>query len=166
MNKKMLKRIEYKPFLLPAFLIVWALSGISCGREKAIESYHPFPGGIWQRYDIVKFNISLEKTSKPVDVIFFVRTGPQFSQDHLPFNMVMNTPSGEERIMEYDMEITQGKEALKAGGQQETERTIVLKRGLLITGGGKLQLEIENLVPRMKLEGISGIGIRIVKGTE
>lgn len=166
MKKEISKMVEYKPFLLLVFLIMWGLGSISCGRKKATESYHPFPGGIWQRYDIVKFDISLDKTTKPVDVIFFVRTGPQFSQDHLPFNMVMNTPSGEERIMEYDLEITPGKEALKASGQQDTERTIILKRGLLITGGGKLQIEIENLVPRMKLEGISGIGIRIVAGAE
>ncbi len=161
-----MKKNKFHSFFWLALSIVWALTGISCGRDKVIESYHPFPGGIWQRYDIVKFEIPLAKTSKPVNVIFFVRTGPQFSQDHLPFNMVMNTPSGEERIMEYDLEITPGKEALKTGGQQDTERTMVLKRGLLITGGGKLQLEIENLVPRMKLEGISGIGIRIVAGTE
>jgi hypothetical protein len=73
----------------------------------------------------------------------------------------MTTPSGEERIKEYHMNIKK-----KDGGfigpcnKDSCEVTINLKKQLMLTKG-VLKIEIENLVPRLELNGLLSIGIRL-----
>ena len=75
--------------------------------------------------------------------------------------MIMITPSGEERIKEYSMDIRR-----KDGGfvgqfiSDSCEVSIALKKELKLTKG-ILNLEIENLVPRPEVRGLLGIGIRL-----
>jgi hypothetical protein len=85
-----------------------------------------------------------------------------FEYETLNFNMIMNTPSGEERIKEYEMKVKS-----KAGsflfpcagdsclGQQ------LLKKELWISKPGVLVIEIENLTPRLRTGGIRSAGIRL-----
>ena len=78
--------------------------------------------------------------------------------------MVLDSPSGEERIKEYQMQI-RDKNGIPAGtvnGDTCTTR-IFLKKNLYCPKKGVLKVEIENLNPRMATEGVFSAGIILVR---
>lgn len=78
----------------------------------------------------------------------------------------MNTPSGEERINQYNFVIRN-----KFGGftgtciQDTCEAIIPIKRGIIFSQKGILKLDVENLVPRLEVKDLFGVGIKLVPGS-
>lgn len=136
------------------FLILFILFIISnaCRREKPIEYTFQFEKQTWSRFSNVIFTIPLKESNKTYDIIFFARITHDYSHESLNFNMIMTTPSGEERIMEYQIKkIILGE-----------ENQITLKKDLFISKNGNLIFELENLMPQLHLRGISMIGVRLI----
>jgi gliding motility-associated lipoprotein GldH len=147
-------------FLLTGAMLVFTV----CNPGKSYEVYHKFEKNLWPRFDILKFEIPINEADKSYDVLLFARLSPQFPYESLSFNMVMNTPSGEERINAYDMKVKSKTGNFVIGCNEGVcEGTLLLKKELSIKRPGKLIIELENLIPRMQVEGISGIGIRVVE---
>lgn len=147
-------------FLLTGGILVFPL----CNPGKSYEVYHKFEKNLWPRFDILRFEIPITEIEKPYDVLFFARLSLQFPFESLSFNMVMNTPSGEERINAYDMKVKSKAGNFVIGCDKSLcEGTLLLKKELSMKKPGKLIIELENLIPRMQVEGISGIGIRVIE---
>lgn len=148
------------------FLIAIALifcGTISCGRVESVEVYHPFQHHTWQRFDILKFEIPIKPSKSGIDLILFTRLNPGFAQDTLGFNVIINTPAGEERIGEFLIDI-KSKDGVSGGCKGDScEYTIELVRETIITQGGILHIEVENLTPRMQTYGVKGVGIRLTE---
>ncbi len=143
------------------FLFLLLLSG--CKKDNEIIRYHKFNDRIWNRYDKIMFDIPVLDTEKRYDVIFFANHTRDYEFDNLEFNMIMTTPSGEERIKEYRFLLKD-----KTGGftgicnQDSCTASIALKKGLRLEKKGMLRIEIETLVPRLQINALLGIGIRLV----
>ncbi len=136
------------------FLILFILFIIStaCRREKPIEYTFQFEKQTWSRFSNVIITIPLKENNKTYEVNFFARFTHDYPHETLIFNMIMTTPSGEERIMEYQIKkIILGE-----------ENQITLKKDLFISKSGNLVLELENLMPQLHLSGISMIGVRLI----
>ncbi len=145
-----------------AFLLLYCIS--SCNKPNTKELYHKFTGNTWARFNLLSFEIPVEEADKSFDVYLFGRFTPDYQYNALIFNMIMNTPAGEERIHEYKMEVKS-----KAGSfvieckNDSCEGRILLKKQLYLAKPGILKIEIENLTPRLVTEGIIGVGIRMVE---
>jgi gliding motility-associated lipoprotein GldH len=132
-----------------------------CSDNKEVMVYHKFKDQTWSRFDLLHFDIPVNAPEKNHDVSLFIHHTADYEFDNLDFNMIMTTPSGEERIKEYHIDIRR-----KDGGfigqctKDSCEVSVVLKKGLKLTKG-ILILEIENLVPRMQIKGLLGLGIRL-----
>jgi gliding motility-associated lipoprotein GldH len=150
------RKIYFYLLLLPLIL-----SG--CKKNHEIISYHKFYDRTWSRFEIIRFDIPIVDIVKPYDVLFFANHTKDYEFDNLGFNMVMTTPSGEERIKEYKFLLKN-----KTGGftstcnQDSCTATIVLKRGVHMEKKGMLRIEIETLIPRLQINALLGIGIRLV----
>ena len=149
-----------KKTLLYLFLpIILFLSG--CKSNNDYEIYYPFKNQTWDRFNFLQFEIPIERTEGLYDVLLFVRHTQAFEFDNLDFHMIMKTPSGEERIREYSMNIRR-----KDGGftgqcsKDSCEATIILKKELKLAKG-TLSIQLENVVPRLHLGGLLGLGIRV-----
>jgi gliding motility-associated lipoprotein GldH len=124
-------------------------------------TYYKFKDQTWPRFDILHLSLPVDVQRKTYDISLFIRHSKEYEFDALDFNMLMTTPSGEERIKEYHMNIKK-----KDGGfiglcnNDSCEVTINLKRQILLTKG-VLTIEIENLVPRLEVKGLLSIGIRL-----
>ena len=145
-------------------LAIGLLLHSACMRNESAEVYHRFPSQTWQRFDILKFEVPVRESGQDYDVWFFIRTTRKYPYNDLNFNMVMNTTSGEERIREYTLQVN------RAGGglaepctQDSCTYSLVLKSRLHCSITGILKIDIENLTPRMRTEGILGAGIRLTK---
>jgi gliding motility-associated lipoprotein GldH len=153
------------PVRLAFPLFVVLVISIACTSNRPKELYHVFPGGIWERYNILSFEIPVEEAGEPVDVILFGNFTEGFQYETLDFNMTMKTPSGEERIKEYQMKV-KTKEGIFLGEKRDKNHycEIALKRRLNTGKAGKMVIQIENLIPRLRTEGIEGIGVRLSPG--
>lgn len=145
---------------LTSFFIL-SLFCSSCSRNGELISYHTFKDHTWSRFNILRFEIPVDSREKNYDVSLFIRHEKTFDFDAVDFNMIMTTPSGEERIREYHM-IVRKRDGSFAGkcNNDSCEVTINLKTQLMLTKG-MLTLEIENLVPRLEVGGLLGIGVRL-----
>jgi len=134
----------------------------SCSGRKSVELYHKFPDKSWARFNYLRFEISINKVES-YNIYLFARLAPGFPYETLDFNMIMNTPAGEERINEYQMKVKS-----KAGifciecSEDSCLGSILLKKEINITKPGILKIEIENLTPKLVTEGVLGVGVRLV----
>ena len=130
----------------------------SCAREKGYQLYYPLKNDTWQRFNILKFEIPVSSEKVNMDVYFFAEVTKGYPFDNLNFNMVMNTPSGEERINTFQIRVRSGSGAFEGNFRGDTCRyELSLKRDLYISRKGVLSVEIENLNPRIETPGISGV---------
>jgi hypothetical protein len=133
-----------------------------CGKVKSKELYHRFPDKSWSRFNLLSFEIPVDEANM-YNVYLFATFTPDYIQETLDFNMVMNTSSGEERINEYQLEVktTAGKFCFPCNSDTCTG-TILLKKDLNLSRPGILKIEIENLTPRLATLGVMGVGVRLV----
>jgi gliding motility-associated lipoprotein GldH len=152
-----MKRALFQISLLMAFLA-------GCAPDKGYQAYHMFPDKTWHRFNILQFEIPVNKSDRPVNVVFFARHDREYPYDSLAFNMIMKMPSGEERTRECRIKIKDrsGKFIGTFTGDS-CEMTFILKKELNIPENGMLMVELENLVPRMRTPGLYGVGIRLEK---
>jgi gliding motility-associated lipoprotein GldH len=162
MEKRASKRLNSLPvFLVVVSLLITAL-GTSCGKVKPRELYHRFDDKSWARFNLLSFEIPVEEITT-CNVYLFARFDPDFQYETLDFNMIMNTPAGEERTNEYQMEVRSKTGNLVIECSKDScEGTILLKKELYLAKPGILKIEIENLTPRLQTEGVLGVGIRLV----
>lgn len=150
-----------KKTLIYGLLILLLLS--ACKKNNEIIRYHKFKNRTWNRFEKLRFDIPIMDNEKRYDVYFFAKHTKDYEFDNLEFNMIMTTPSGEERIKEYKFLLKN-----KTGGftgncyQDSCTAFIALKKGLRIEKKGILQIEIETLVPRLQVNALLGVGIRLV----
>lgn len=143
------------------------LLGISCSRNKPIEVYQQFDNQSWHRYRTLKFEIPLNTSGNSYDIMIFAHLTKDFSYETLDFNMVMNTPSGEERIKEYQLKIKSFTGSFLGKCDQDScIYSMPLKKGIIIAEPGILKIELENLTPRIETTGILGIGIRLLEAVD
>jgi gliding motility-associated lipoprotein GldH len=150
-----------KKAFIYGLLILLILSG--CKKNNEIIRYHKFSDHIWNRFEKIRFDIPILDIDKPYDVFFFANHTKEYEFDNLTINMIMTTPSGEERIREYLFLLKN-----KTGGftgncnQDSCTASISLKKGLRMEKKGMLRIEIETLVPRLQINALLGVGIRMV----
>jgi gliding motility-associated lipoprotein GldH len=161
MNKA--KRVQIKTTVLYTLclcMIVFLIPG--CGKKESIELYHRFPDKSWARFNLLSFEIPVKNVTS-YNIYLFARFEPCFQYETLDFNMIMNTPGGEERINEYQMEVKSrsGDFSIECN-KDSCMGTIMLKKEIYISKPGVLKIEIENLTPRITTECILGAGIRLV----
>jgi gliding motility-associated lipoprotein GldH len=150
-----------KTTILSGFLILFLLTG--CTKNKEIVSYHKFNNQTWNRFEKIRFDIPVLDINSAYDVYFFANHTRNYEFDNLEFNMIMTTPSGEERIKDYWFLLKD-----KTGGflgtctKDSCTASIALKKGMQMEKKGMLRIEIEPLVPRLQINALLGVGIRLV----
>jgi gliding motility-associated lipoprotein GldH len=144
------------------FLIMIAGLTSGCSNSDSRELYHRFPDKSWARFNLLSFEIPVTDTGS-YNIYFFASLAPDYQYETLDFNMVMNTPAGEERIHEYQMVIKSktGNNIIECS-KDSCLGTILLKKEIYFTKPGVLKIEIENLMPHITTESVLGVGIRLV----
>ena len=146
--------------------IILLLTASCHHNKKEVVFYHKFEKKSWFRYDHLTFNIPIQEDNMPYTLYLFAKHGKNYEFDNLDFAIIMNTPSGEERINQYNFVIRK-----KFGGftgtciQDTCEAIIPIKRGIFFSQKGMLKLDIENLVPRLEVKDLFGVGIKLVPGS-
>jgi gliding motility-associated lipoprotein GldH len=141
--------------------LLFLLTLAGCSGKQDYVIYYPFRNQTWDRFNFLRFEIPIEKPAGVYNVDLFIHHTSAYEFDDLDFHMVMTTPSGEERIKEYSMKIRR-----KDGGftgkctPDSCEVSIPLKQELTLSPG-TMVIELENVVPRLQVRGLLGLGIRV-----
>ena len=146
------------------FAFVFTLFLIGCQQGKVYDHYHKFDNYQWSRFDKITFNIPIEEAGTEADIIFMIRHITQYPYDNLPVNIILLTPSGEERILEKEIKIKDEKGDFigdGAGDLWDVEETLWPK--FYFTEAGTYTIEFENIIPRPGIPGLMDIGIKVVK---
>lgn len=142
-------------------LVIATMSG--CMNRESTELYHAFTNKSWARFDLLNFEVPVKKTGL-YNIYLYARFTPEFQNETLKFNMIMNTPAGEERFMEYSMDIrSESGDFIIECSKDSCQGTIMLKKEIDFHKPGILKIEIENLIPRLTTDGVLGVGIRLVQ---
>ncbi len=132
----------------------------SCQRGVIYKEFHKFDNYTWARFDKVTFSIPVENAGTTADIVFTIRHITQYPYKNLPVNIILTTPSGEERIIKKDIRLKDENEEFKgkvAGDLWDVEE--VLWPAFYFTEAGTYTLEFENLIPKMGIPGLADIGI-------
>lgn len=136
----------------------------SCQKNLIYNEFHKFDNYTWSRFEKVKFEIPVEEAGLQADIIFTIRHITQYPYDNLPVNIILTTPSGEERIMEKDILLKDMNGEFKgsvAGDLWDIEDT--LWPDFYFTEKGQYVIELENLIPKMGIPGLVDIGLKVKK---
>jgi len=146
-----------KIIVLSVFLLV-AFTG--CRKDTSISQVHNFTDNTWQRFNFLNFEFQIEEIDKPCDIFVILRYNDDFPSQALLINLVMNLPSGEERIREYKLAVRDDDEKLlgekKAG---YFERIIPIRKKIKFNETGLVKFEIENLMTKYFTPGLTEFGI-------
>lgn len=148
-------------------LLILAASLLSsCQKGVVYKEFHKFDNYTWGRFDKVSFEIPVEEEKISADIVFTIRHITQYPYDNLPVNVILTTPSGEERIMEKDIALKDGENKFKgsvAGDLWDYEE--VLWNDFSFTEKGTYTLEFENLIPKMGIPGLVDVGVILRKSS-
>ena len=150
-----------KKIALPCFIVV-LLMFTACQKGNIYSERHKFENYTWQRFDKVTFEIPIADAGITGDIVFTIRHITQYPYPNLPVYIILNTPSGEERILEKDIRLINDDQSFKgdvAGDLWDVEE--LLWPGFYFTEAGTYTIEIENLIPKMGIPGLVDVGIYV-----
>jgi gliding motility-associated lipoprotein GldH len=146
-----------KSILVLGFFMI-LLSG--CQQDKSQSQIINFDGSTWQRFKFLNFEFPVEATDDTWDFLVVMRVTEEFPSQAMIFNLVMNMPSGEERIREFKIDIRDKEENML--GEQKAgyyEYILPVRREVRLYESGLLKFEIENLMTKYYTPGVAEFGM-------
>lgn len=144
------------------FSIVIALLG--CDRQKVFEEFHTIPGHKWKNSEPANFNVSIDDTASPMDVMISVRNTGQYQFSNLYLFVTATSPDGSQ--VRDTTEITIADEHGKwLGNGSAAVYTLYypFRENIRFPIRGIYRFRIEQAMWIRELEHISDIGLRIEK---
>ncbi|MEA3505715.1 MAG: hypothetical protein U9R32_11050 [Bacteroidota bacterium] len=152
MNKKF--------FLLLVF--VAALFYQCAGPEVIFDESVTFENQKWHRFNNLEFETLVDASKKEFDIEFVLKYSEDFQYDMIPIHVILQTPSGEERIREVEINIRYGDGKLIG---ENFNGIITLKKLLWkefsFNDKGKVTISIENIFPKIETDNIISAGVLI-----
>jgi gliding motility-associated lipoprotein GldH len=135
----------------------------ACKSEPAYQKIHTMTGNTWNRFDNQVYKVPVNEAGKTYDIFLTMKRTADFPYEDLPVNVVLQTPSGEERIHEFTFKLSQSIKDQNQESSDSLNSKFLLWNEILISDKGACTISIENLIPKIATPGIAGIGIVMEK---
>lgn len=149
-------------FLLLAIILVQC-----SGPDTVFEEHRNFEKDTWHRFNKLSFTIPIDNIDKKYDIIFSMVYTPDYQYDRIPIHVIMNTPAGEKRINEFNINVRN--KADEFIGEKKGD-SIHLKKnlwgGFVFNREGEAQLSIEQIIPKYNTPHIKSAGIMLKQTKE
>jgi gliding motility-associated lipoprotein GldH len=143
-------------------LAVIGFLAAACNNNKPVSQTHKFKNGVWERFDFLKFELPVENIKATYDISVDLRFTSEFPAESLYVNVVMTTPSGEERIKDYNLTVKdRNGNFLGTKTDGVYHLSVPIRKGIRFNEAGICKFEIENLMPKYVTSGIVEFGIKI-----
>jgi len=143
-------------------LAVVGFLAAACDTNKPISQTHKFKNGVWERFEFLNFELPVENSKAPFDISVDLRFTSEFPAESLYINVVMTTPSGEERIKDYNLTLKDRDGNFLGTKTDGVYRlSVPIRKGIRFNEAGICKFEIENLMPKYVTSGIVEFGITV-----
>ena len=155
-----MKNIPRKVFFIAAMVLLF----MSCGRGRVFEEYEKLPEYSWDRHENIVFETVIEDADAQYNIYIAIRHITQYPFKNLLVTSIMETPSGERRLLEHDLKIRDDEGNLLGEGMGDLWDIIIpLRKNHKFNKTGPLTIEFENRMPRQNTPGIMEVGLIIEK---
>ncbi len=159
-QSRTMKTLSHKIFL-PALI---TLMLFSCGSGRVYEEYKKLPDYSWSRFENIIFETEIEDADANYNIYIAIRHITQYPFKNLLVTTIMQTPSGEQRLLEYDLKLRDDNGKPLGNGMGELwDINIPLRKNFKFNEAGPLIIEFENRMPQPQTPGIMEIGLIIEK---
>ena len=148
------------------YVFAMFLAFTACKSEPVYQKIHEMTGNTWNRFDNQVFEVPVSEAGKSYDIFLTMKRTADFPYEELPVNVVLQTPSGEERIHEFTFKLSQSIRNPDQEGSDSLISKFQLWNEILLSEKGKCTITIENLIPKIATQGIASIGIMMQKSKE
>jgi gliding motility-associated lipoprotein GldH len=148
------------------FLILMAITVLSCDRQKVYEEFQPIEGKTWSSKNILKFNANINDTVTPCNVLLSVRNTGEYEFSNLYLFVTASSPNG--NVVHDTVEITLADEHGKWFGKGAASMYTLYypyRQNIRFPVRGIYQFDVEQAMWVRDLKHISHIGLRIEKAT-
>lgn len=148
------------------FPLAWLIliSLVSCSKGPVFEKNFTFQNNTWDRFNQIHFSFPVEDTESVYSISLLLKPTKDFEYPSMPVYIILQTPSGEERMDEVKVQVKQGNSFIETEKDKPMVYKTVLWKELSITEKGNCKLSIENMVPKIQTFGLEQIGILVEKG--
>jgi len=156
--------MKVSKLVLKAFsLFALAILFNSCENGPVYEKQLKMKNSIWDRFDQKLFEIPVKDAGKSYDLTLVVHALEQFEYDKLPVYVILTTPAGEERMREITIPIRENAKMIGVPAANLYEFRTVLWKSINMAEVGNCKISIENMIPKIQVEGIVDIGIVVTE---
>jgi len=137
---------------------------LTCCHRRPVEFTHQFPGKTWDRFQKLNFEFPVTDIKHPYDILLKITYDSTYPFRNFYINVILDMPSGEERINEYDHGMVND-DGSPVGRPEDDAMTTTfhLWRDLKFSEEGICKLEIEDLIPRPEITGIRSLHLIIMR---
>jgi gliding motility-associated lipoprotein GldH len=148
------------------FLLLPALSLLSCSGGKIYEDHKDIERNIWNRFEVVEFDVGIEDTSPGYDFYIAIRHMEQIPLKFITLDFTFYAPSGETRSSELRINLKDSEGNLLGKGMGDLWDVVTLVReDYRFTEPGICRVEISSTMSYADLPGIMNVGL-IVRKTD
>jgi len=143
------------------FLVIVVVSVFAgCVRHYPVSQFHDFEGDVWERFLFVTLEFDIVEINHDYNIYLVVRYNEDIQGQYLPVNLMMRTPSGGERIRDFNF-LLRNRAGEFTGEEKEGfyELKTLTHPGISFSERGKCKFELENLSTKYFTPGITEIGI-------
>lgn len=154
-----------KLLLILTFVVSITITLFSCNKNSGpvYEKYLKMPNSKWDRFDQKIFKIPIENVETNFDITFVLRHTAQFVNNDFPVYIILTTPSGSEQIREIAIPVRENGILMADSTGNLNEIRTVLWTNISLSEKGKYKISIENMIPKIQIEGIDEIGIVVTE---
>ena len=146
------------------FFLFSVFATTSCTRGKIYEQYAEIKGNVWNRFDVIEFDVNVEDISPAYDFYVVFRFMEQFPLDAVDIEFSFTTPSGETRSADQRIEFRDKDGNFQGDGMGDLwDVTRLVRQGYKFTEPGICKVEISSTMSYIDLPGIMQIGLIVRK---
>ena len=137
---------------------------VSCSKKKVFEKYEKFDNYDWNMDKTVKFEVQIDDTAAAYNIYIPTRHIENYLYDCLKVNVIIYTPTGEERTKNYKLNFrdSEGKFIGNGLGDIWDEKTLIMGN-IKFKNTGIYKFEIVNNMPIIPTQGIMELGLLVEK---
>jgi gliding motility-associated lipoprotein GldH len=144
------------------FLGLFMLSG--CNPGKIFEKYYDIDRITWNRFDVKTFQFDIDDTSSGYDFFAVIRHHTDIPFRFIDIRFIINTPSGETRIMEQKILIRDKEGKLLGEGMGDLWDIMQpVRQDFRFNEPGKCTVEISSAMSQADLPGVLQVGLVVRK---
>lgn len=132
----------------------------SCGQKTVFKDYHRFDNISWDRFDILNFNVDVQKDEK-LDFDLLLRHHTNYPYDYLDVNITFYTPSGASMSRDYHFKLKNKDGSWKSDGLGDFwDIELPIRNEMLFSESGICKVRIENKMTKINTPGIIEVGLK------